>query len=56
MSLAADFLPSCQLVVIVQAVRGWAKEVLVLSEAGNLCLQLLSPSPQVDILIPQQCI
>lgn len=25
MSLAADFLPACQLVVIVQAVRGWAK-------------------------------
>lgn len=25
MPLAADFLPDCQLVVIVQAVRGWAK-------------------------------
>ena len=56
MSLAVDFLPGCQSVVIVQAVSGWAREVLALSQAGNLWLQLLSPSPQVDSLIRQQCI
>lgn len=56
MSLAVDFLPGCQSVVIVQAVRGWAREVLALSSAGNLKLQLLSPSPQVDSLIRQQSI
>lgn len=56
MSLAVDFVPGCQLVVIVRAVSGWAWEVLALSSAGNLWLQLLPPSPQVDILICQQCI
>lgn len=56
MSLAVGFLPGCQSVVIVQAVSGWAGEVLALSLAGNLWLQLLSPSPQVDGLIRQQCI
>lgn len=56
MSLALGFLPGCQSVVIVQAVSGWAGEVLALSLAGNLWLQLLSPSPQVDSLIRQQCI
>lgn len=45
MSLAVDLVPCCQLVVIVQAVSGWAGEVLALSLAGNLRLQLLSPSP-----------
>lgn len=56
MSLAVDFVPGCQLVVIVQAVSGWAREVLALSQACNLWLQLLSPSLQGDILIRQQCI
>lgn len=31
MSLAVDFLPGCQSVVIVQAVSGWAREVFALS-------------------------
>lgn len=56
MSLAVDFVPGCQSVVIVQTESGWAGEVLAPSQAGNLWLQLLSPSPQVDILIRQQCI